>query len=564
MSRVVQNTRELQRILTLPRRDPGVSESFARRLSEQLRRPGSKALLRTVQAWALYEIWQCRGLFGPIRVGAGKTLISLLAAFVLGARRPLLLLPAKLIEKTNREMRLLSNDWLIPNYIQIMSYEKLGRVDYAARLEHFRPDLVIADECHRIKNPRAAVSKRVRRHFAAHPETMLVALSGTVTKRSLRDYARIATWCLKPAGVPVPNGWGELEDWADTLDEHDRERPDVGALVELSGGSRSLKDLRRGFQDRLVSTPGVVTSQDSRVASSLSVTGTVVNTLAVDDAIAKLRRDWETPDGWTLNEGMAVWRHVRELALGFYYAWDPRPPNWWLQPRKLWSRVCRYILNNNARRLDSELQVTRAVDEGQYPRIILEEPVNPRDVLQAWRAVRDRFEPNTVPVWIDRGLLRWIEQWSIRQADPAIIWCEHAAFAEALAEATGLLYYGREGKNKYGAPIEAHDKGTVIASIASNAEGRNLQAWCNNLVVSPPPSGQTWEQMLGRTHRDGQTADEVTYEAILSCAEHVSAIHKARSDARYVLESTGQEQKLLYCDLVMPETSGLVGPKWEG
>lgn len=71
------------------------------------------------------------GLFGPIPVGEGKTLISLLAPYLLQAQRPVLLLPAMLVEKTHRERAELSKHWHIPLNIRLISIESLGRVNSA-------------------------------------------------------------------------------------------------------------------------------------------------------------------------------------------------------------------------------------------------------------------------------------------------------------------------------------------------------------------------------------------------------------------------------------------------
>jgi superfamily II DNA or RNA helicase len=95
----------------------------------------------------------------------------------------------------------------------------------------------------------------------------------------------------------------------------------------------------------------------------------------------------------------------------------------------------------------------------------------------------------------------------------------------------------------------------MICSIASNSEGRNMQAWSTNLVVSPPTSGQTWEQMLGRTHRDGQEADEVSCHLLVSLREQADAFERACRDARYISDSTGQEQKLCYADIDVVDSS---------
>src|SRR5678816_4636049 len=100
--------------------------------------------LRPIQALALVEAAETGGLFAPIRVGGGKTLLSLLLPVVLGAERPLLLLPAKLIEKTRRAMHALQQHWRIARHTRLVSYELLGRAQAAELLDRFEPDLIIA------------------------------------------------------------------------------------------------------------------------------------------------------------------------------------------------------------------------------------------------------------------------------------------------------------------------------------------------------------------------------------------------------------------------------------
>jgi hypothetical protein len=74
------------------------------------------------------------------------------------------------------------------------------------------------------------------------------------------------------------------------------------------------------------------------------------------------------------------------------------------------------------------------------------------------------------------------------------------------------------------------------------------------------------EQLLGRTHRDGQTADEVTADIVVSSAEHVLAFDQAKRDARFLEDLTGQNQKLLFADVVFPtpeEVNSRTGPRWQ-
>jgi superfamily II DNA or RNA helicase len=169
----VRASSELRRILALPRRDindPAYYEPLVEQMTELLKQPDASpsARLKPVQAVALYEIAAYGGGFCPIETGYGKTLVSLLTFFVLDAQRPLLVLPASLIDKTEREARKYRKDWLVPNNIVMVSYEVLGRVNQAAYLEKHDPDVVVCDEVHRLKNKKAAVTRRFNRFLKPH------------------------------------------------------------------------------------------------------------------------------------------------------------------------------------------------------------------------------------------------------------------------------------------------------------------------------------------------------------------------------------------------------------
>jgi len=559
----------LARVINLPRRiwTDEEADQLTTQLTEVLRTAYGTMTLRPIQAVALYEIGTLGGLFGPMRVGAGKTLISLLAPAVAFSKRPLLLIPAKLAGKTERDQRALGRHWLLPPYVRVMTYEWLGRVQAAEALAAYYPDLIIADECHKLKNLKAAVTRRVRRYFVEHPETRMVAMSGTVTKRSLKDYAHIIQWCLKD-GRPLPEKFKEVELWADALDERKGQvrRAHPGALITLC--NEEEKDLwvkgeprraaRQAYRRRLVDTPMVIATRETPIDASLSVEAVEVPVEpATDDAFEALRRDWVTPDGWPISDGIAMFRHARELGLGFYYVWDPRPPAYWLAARSDWCAYVRQVLSRS-RTLDSELAVAQALRQGRNDEIGLA-------LLDAWHDVRKDFEPNTVPRWVDDSVLKFCVKWMRR--NNGIVWTEHTHFARMLSKLSGVPYYGRKGLNDDKQAIEDHSPTEpLIASIQSNGEGRNLQNWSLNLVTSFPPNGAMVEQLLGRTHRDGQEADEVGVQVIMTCAEHVGAIWQAHSDSQYVEDSTGSPQKLMVADIEAPTADQLAftkkGARW--
>ncbi len=546
---VVQHTACLRRVLSLPRRNWSEDEAaaLAAELTSLLRTPTGTMQLRPIQAVALAEIGTYGGAFLPIRVGGGKTLVSLLAAYVVDAKRPLLVLPAKLIAKTRRAFAELSRHWKLPP-IRIESYELLGRVQAADLLDRYQPDLIILDEAHRAKNPRAAVTRRLFRYLSKHT-ARLVAMTGTMMRRSLHDFAHILRRALGEENAPVPKTHNETEEWAAAIDDIKGDRQvGVGALRRLldDGEDPSVENARHGFRRRLVSTPGVVATDERFEGASLSITAVrPPPSAAINRALFNLRATWTLPNGQPLALGVDVWRHALEMALAFYYVWDPPPPKDWLTARKEWCAVARKILGSNRRALDSELQVANAVDDGHYPYAV--------PALEAWREVRDTFRPKNVPVWFDDSVINYCAEWARK---PGLIWCGHVAFATRLSEVAGIPYYGAKGLDAKGRPIPEFGEpgcgeGAAVVSVKANNEGRNLQMWCRNLIVGPPSSGLEWEQILGRTHRDGQPADEVEVDVLVTCDEHVEDTEKAISNAGCIEAMQGQAQKLRYADVTI-------------
>ena len=334
----IPETPELHRIRILPRRvwetdeidDIGTVDVLVEMLTEFLKIAEGAQTLRPVQAKSLQEAHDFGGLFGPIPVGDGKTLISFLAPVVLEADRPLLVVPARLKRKTTHEFSELEEHWQKSENLKIVSYEKLSREGGTPFLEESRPDLLILDEVHRLKNRRAAVTRRFREWMKEHPETKVIAMSGTITKRSLLDFAHILRWCLPPGLQPLPINSRELEAWAGAVDvirrfdNHKKmdgvsKRTRPGALRLLLNDEekkQKITGVRAGVRRRIQETPGVVASVAQEVAASLNIVLTLVDGYSerIHELADGLNKKVK-PNGDTItDEDLSTrWRIVRTL-----------------------------------------------------------------------------------------------------------------------------------------------------------------------------------------------------------------------------------------------------------
>jgi len=537
----VSYSSEFIRIEKIPRRlwdvEPYISETM-RMLTNALKSQGGSLELWKIQAAALAEIGFCRGAFLPIGVGGGKALISLLAPVILESKKPILFVPAKLRDQTTQEViPAMARHWNLHPDLKIYSYSALSLAKNAKLLEDYEPDLIIFDEAHHVANPRSGRTRRLTRYFRAFPGTMCVAMSGTISKRSMKDWAHIIEWCLGDR-APVPRYYQELTDWADALDvskDPFEDPPEPGALLRFCEPEDD--NARQGYRRRLVETPGVIASGEHEIGTSLVISaleGTVVPE-KIHSMLVKMRGTWATPNGDIILRPVDLWRHIRELALGFWLRWEPEPPCEWMEARSIWRKYVHETLKHNRRGLDTELQVWNECAQKQATGIHMSEWVD-------WKAIKGIFKINTVAEWEDGFALERCLEW-LKQG--GICWTEHRAFGEALGT-LGATYYGA-GDDRIRTSIVPG----IVASVPAHGEGKNLQRYSRNLVTAPMASGRTWEQLLGRTHRPGQEADLVTVDVMLHADELKSAFEQARMDAVYLEDMYQNKQKLNYANVLI-------------
>lgn len=554
--------------------------------------------LRPVQAAILYDLGVNGGAIGIIRVGGGKTLICFLAPICVQALRPLLVVPGSLLGKpsrpgkTERDLEQYRAHWKIPRFIRIVSYEWLAHKYRANFFNEYKPDLVMLDEGHRCKDTRTIVTQMIKyyrndcidyhrmqelpkekwsmlmrywdENKIVYPLPKFLVLSGTLTRDSIRDYWHMLRWTLPPENIPLPLDFPELYRWSMCLDarvkSYNRVAP--GALLEWCNDEERklakhnpLKAARQAFRRRLHATPGIICSQAAYEAASLRIEERRMKPPPeVMRAFRRLREMNETPAGFEIQDGSVCAQRAMELSLGFFGYWKYPPPLDWMVARREWCQICRYILAYNRKRILSEAQVKDTLDKGTS---IGKKTEEARGKLAKWRKLEPKFTPEVDVQWISDFALKFAAKWA--KAHKGVVWVFHPAFGERLSEMTGMPYYHSEGFDSEGNYVENHPHGEpMIVSIKANMFGKNLQfGWSKALMMYTPGSGEWWEQIIGRLHREGQRADEVEYHVFVSCIEHVVAFWKARGeDAEYV-EDTALKHKLLFADIVMPRVEEL-------
>lgn len=530
----VGDSHDLRRIESLPRR---TWENERSNLGSILRTPNGTMTLLNVQETALREMMQIDGLLGALAVGAGKAIISILAATVLRAQRPILLVPASLkIQTTDILIPAMKKHWRLHPGLRVYSYNDLSDRKNARLLEALQPDQITADEVHALKDRTSARTRRIIRYMRAFPRTRFVGLSGTIARTSILDFAHILAWCLK-SQTPLPLHWPELQAWASALDlatlAPTRSRP--GALARLCAPGESV---RQGTQRRLRDTRGVLFSGTDQLGCSLTVAERLIDCpSSILSVLSDMLETWTTPDGYEIFDAVHLWKKKREIAQGFYTRYDPHPPLEWRRARSAWARVVTETIRQNRRGLDTERQVRDWYQAN-----------NPNDETYCWYIEQTRaFKPRGYAVWLDDFLVRDACTWIIDGGH--IVWAESPAIGHAIATRAGVPYYGA------GTMIGEDTKPPFVASIDAHGKGRNLQFLCNsNYICACPSSGARWEQVLGRTHRRGQPADRVYATVPLHTQDFRDSFERALDGARYWEEQYGERQKLLYCDRLVPGT----------
>ena len=569
----VGHSEDLERILAIPRRempDEATLEEMATFWTQRLERPGHEGCscrikrLRPLQAWYMEEASDGQGVLGHIEIGGGKTLVDvLLCMAVPGTKTAVVMIPASLRAQFYADFKEIGKHFVTPNLagdhgpfyaerpvLHVLTYSQLQAARFATILQAKAPDLIILDEAQSLKDAKATRTGRFLRHMAANLHIKLFAHSGSLTTRSLLDYGHLSALALRE-GSPLPLDMGSLREWAGALDPGDFPGP-VGALRKLCEPHETA---RAGFRRRLTQTPGVIVSEDARLPTRLVLRERKLEVPEVVRAhLAKIRSSATRPDGEELVEALEVNACLRQMACGMFLRWRfPRGEpveviDEWFKRRSAWHKALREELKNPRDHFDSPLLLALAAErslEGARSKHDAPAWAEGAAYWKAWKAVMDTVEPVSDAVWVDDFMVKDAVKWG--QENVGIVWFDHVAVGHAIAKACGFPYYG--GGPQASAEI-LHEKGdrTIVASIHAHSQGKNLQAFNKALVTTWPASDGVCEQMIGRQHRSGQTAEVVTVDRYAHTQEEREALVTATEQAKYVQETTGAFHRLLFAE----------------
>jgi hypothetical protein len=538
---------EWERIIGVPRAEPVDPVSVAWLHITR------KYTLREIQAIALAIIQKYGGLFGDIGVGHGKSLIAWLTPVVRGSERCVIMMPPDMVEPFKADIERFKEHFRRPkSEPTILPYSVLSRADGTDMLERLAPDIIVADEAQALAND-SARTRRLKRYFAAHPETGFVAMSGTFVRPDMSTLSHLVHYALREfAFMPVRGR--ALEVWKECVDLKGRPAESDWKVFEplakaegydlsrVYGEDRMLM-ARKSVFNRMHTTPGVASTTEN--SCTVPLVCRRVHSLAVPEEIAeilqRIKTGEETPDGEDIIADDAQKARLKKhLSMGFYYRWaweliGGRDEEW-LMARRSWNRAVRKELEKHSREhYDSEKLVFDTV-----ARQLLEDPkLAHRSLLHMhfveWRKMKDKLKPPTVPVWVNSFMIDWVKDF-LSSRPPTLVWYHSDAIEEALGK-IGLPIFGAGSL-----PPDKHE--TCGVAIEVHHKGKNLQFFNQNLVVEPFGKGEKWQQMIGRTRRPGQEAPLIEMNIMAHTETLNSYIDKGIKEAESVGVS-GSSQHLL-------------------
>lgn len=569
------------------------------------------------------------GDFCQIGVGFGKTLCTLMIAYkayIKGLKRIMLCVPANVMPQLTTvdikwartripfnmpimilggknivERRLISTSGKKGLYI--MPYSLLSAQDAEATLESIKPELIILDEAHNLSARGSARTKRMLAYADRHKATECVALSGTITKKTIRDYFHLIKWCLRQYN-PLPNGLQLANEWAQVIDaeatgthgegDSGANRGATGPLMPLIRWAQrtfpqqqfpsNIAGFRKAFKLRKSTAPGVISSDDASIGTSLVMTNIPVENMEnsagwkeLKELTDKIEDEWTTPNGDEIEHAIHLWKWLNELwGAGFYnqLVWPSKEK--YAERKKIsvgeaedvlakcrehhaagqvYAKELRnWLAKNSFQGCDTPFLVGREMavnGAAQVSADLYEKWMDHKRLDFKGRPDRDSHAVRVCPFKVNAAVAWAQELQSSKGVKGGIIWVYHqeagAWCHERLVEA-GIDALHCPAGDRFNAQIidHAHKDRIVVASITAHGTGKNLQHFQNNYFLQWPRDASAAEQVLGRTHRVGQKADELVMSTNRTVEFDDLNFAACLNDSLYIHQTT-QRQKLIYC-----------------
>lgn len=612
---------EVDRIIRLPIVGPLAPEEVEafseQEVDARYFREGFRIL--PLQAKAILDFDSYGGCLCPIPVGQGKTLVSLMVvnrAFRGGIERTILLVPPDVypqltqadITWARRRVGLsvpfiLMGDKPLKERERIVRSQKIGCYvmphtllstrDTDMMLEGIRPGLVVIDEAHKFRRRQAARTRRLLGFLQRH-QPALVALSGTMTKKSLRDYGHLAIFALREHS-PLPMDVVLIDQWAQAIDAGaDPSDAQTGPIRPLLTWFTThwpgeqlpphVAGYRAAYNRRFVTCPGVVAGDAAEIGCSLIIKNSGVAPKTDDDyermreMMKRVEELWLTPSGDAIDWGFHKWKYLWELTSGFYFnlRWpsveelrkrsrykrmtDAEVEGYLLQAQdhhaalqEYHRRLRRWLEHQSRTNLDTPMLVGQEMARNGAKYV-------GAHLFEAWDGARGlEFEemPERVsePTLVCRYKIDAAVAWA-KENGPGLVWYYHDPIGRWIHEAMVAA-----GVDALWVPAESRQAGmndllrdedrvrgkVLVISMSGHGTGKNLQtAFSRQMFVQFPRQSDTAEQVIGRTHRLGQPEDEVLVFTINTTPFDHYNMGAALVDALYHHQTVGAKQKLIY------------------
>lgn len=472
-------------------------------------------------------------------------------------------------------------------------------------LDACQPELVIVDEAHDFKNRRTARTRRLMDYISEH-KPRFVCMSGTMTKKRIKDYHHLIVAALGN-GAPVPLAPHTADEWGLVVDADAAPgegmmrplRPLVDWAREHFPGETFPNDVsgfRKAYRLRLVTAPGVVPAGEHEIGTSLTMQNRGVENFERCEGwprLAQLLHDaeelWLTPNGDELAHKIHVYKWMWELSAGFYNELSWPSAQTLGERHNLTPQIAEALLEKGMDHLAAKRRYNKALrdwikgkarDGLDTPMLIggsMERygarQVGP-ELYEVWQEMR-LAKDAAIPPWqshIDPKRQKALERDAVAKRvcsykiDAALRW----GIEVAGDDEGGLCWYDnievglwlvetmqRAGLDVLHCPAGAraneeirdakNAKRIVCASIDAHHKGKNLQHFGSSYVVQWPRQADIAEQMIGRTHRNGQERDHLDVRRADTIDFDFLLFAACLNDSLYIHQSTGSRQKLIYC-----------------